>query len=97
MNKTILGDSLKILKNVASESIDLIVTDPPYGMSFQSNHRKEKHLKIENDDTLEWLDDFMLQAQRVLKKTHIFTVFVRGIILIYSNKQYRIILKSRIF
>ena len=73
MNKVIQGDSLNILKNGTSESIDLIITDPPYGMSFQSNHRKEKHLKIENDNTLEWLDDFVQQAYRVLKNnTHFY-------------------------
>lgn len=30
--------------------VDAVVTDPPYGMSFQSGHRKEKHLKIKNDE-----------------------------------------------
>jgi site-specific DNA-methyltransferase (adenine-specific) len=34
---------------------DSIVTDPPYGMSFVSNHRKEKHKFIENDDNEELL------------------------------------------
>jgi len=73
MNKVILGDSLKILKKGTDESIDLIITDPPYGMSFQSNHRKEKHLKIDNDNNLEWLDSFVEQAHRVLKKdTHFY-------------------------
>jgi site-specific DNA-methyltransferase (adenine-specific) len=32
------------------KSVDLIVTDPPYGMNFQSNYRKEKHRKIDGDD-----------------------------------------------
>ena len=73
MNKIIQGDCLEILKKGTSESVDLIITDPPYGMSFQSNHRKEKHLKIENDDTLVWLDDFIEQAHRVLKpNTHFY-------------------------
>lgn len=31
------------------DKVDLTLTDPPYGMSFQSNHRKEKHLKIAGD------------------------------------------------
>lgn len=29
--------------------VDLIVTDPPYGMDFQSNYRQVKHEKIAND------------------------------------------------
>lgn len=31
---------------------DLVLTDPPYGMSFQSNHRAVKHMKIHGDESL---------------------------------------------
>ena len=30
----------------------MVITDPPYGMCFQSNHRSKKHRKIANDDRL---------------------------------------------
>ena len=29
-NKIVLGDSLNILKNIDSNSIDLVITSPPY-------------------------------------------------------------------
>src|SRR5580698_7311662 len=32
---------------------DLIITDPPYGMDFQSNHRATKHMKIIGDKELD--------------------------------------------
>jgi len=32
------------------DGIGTVITDPPYGMSFQSGYRTEKHLKIANDD-----------------------------------------------
>ena len=35
------------------KDFDLVLTDPPYGMSFQSNHRKSKHKKIIGDDFLD--------------------------------------------
>lgn len=35
-----LGDCRDIEPVIKYQSL---VTDPPYGMSFQSNHRKEKH------------------------------------------------------
>jgi DNA modification methylase len=44
-----LGDCMEILPTL--ERVDAVITDPPYGMSFQSNYRKEKHLKIANDET----------------------------------------------
>src|ERR1019366_7113408 len=36
--------------------IQTVITDPPYGMSFQSNFRKEQHNKIANDTNTECLD-----------------------------------------
>lgn len=50
-----LGDSREILP--FCEKFDSVVSDHPFGMSFQSNHRKVEHKKIENDektDFLEW-------------------------------------------
>jgi len=52
------GDCLEVMKNLPDESVDLILTDPPYGMEFKSSHRKIKYDKIKNDNNLDWLDDF---------------------------------------
>jgi len=38
MNKIIQGDSVKVMKTFPPESIDLIVTDPPYGYSFMGKN-----------------------------------------------------------
>lgn len=35
------GDCLELMKNIPDGSVDLVLTDPPYGMSFKSNYRKE--------------------------------------------------------
>ncbi len=42
-----LGDCMEILPTLGK--VDAVVTDPPYGMNFQSNVRKIKHNKIVND------------------------------------------------
>jgi len=34
MNELHLGDCLKVLKTLPENSVDSIVTDPPYGLSF---------------------------------------------------------------
>ena len=36
MSKIINGDSLKVLKKLEDESVDLVCTDPPYGYSFMN-------------------------------------------------------------
>lgn len=38
MTNLILGDSHLILKTLAGDSIDAVVTDPPYGLSFMNKH-----------------------------------------------------------
>ena len=43
-----LGDCLEILPTLPK--VDAVITDPPYGMSFQSNHRADRHIRIANDD-----------------------------------------------
>lgn len=54
-----LADCLDVMPRLGP--IDAIVTDPPYGMAFRSNHRLVKHAPICNDDT----DELMIWACRV--------------------------------
>ena len=89
-------DCFKWLDTLQQKSVDLLLTDTPYGMSFQSGHRKEKHIKIENDNNLDWLSDWLLQIQKILKddahayifcSNHFVDVFVSEIkkVLPYKN------------
>ena len=45
------GDCLDVMKNITDESVDLIVTDPPYLMDYKSNRRvkMDKFDKIKKD------------------------------------------------
>jgi DNA modification methylase len=61
------GDSFDYIKSMKPASVDMICTDPPYGMDYQSGMRKEKHAKIANDDNLDWLPEFINQCYRVAK------------------------------
>ena len=65
MIKLMQGDCLERMKEIPDCSVDMILTDPPYGMEFQSNYRKERHDKIKNDSSLEWLDDFISESYRI--------------------------------
>lgn len=75
INKIHLGDCLEFMKQLPDKSIDLVLTDPPFGMKFQSGHREEKHKKIENDDNLDWLPDWCLQINRLLKNDGMAYIF----------------------
>lgn len=59
---------MNLLSRIPDNHIDLLLTDPPFGMSYQSNNRKEKHKKIENDENLDWLPSWMSEIRRVMKK-----------------------------
>lgn len=64
------GDCLEIMSSVGS--IDSVVTDPPYGMNFQSNYRDIKHSLIANDDSAD-----CLSAACAIDATHSKYIFCR--------------------
>jgi len=65
-----LGDCREILPTLPN--VDAVVTDPPYGMQFRSNHRTIKHDAIANDDDY----DSLWFATRILA-SHSIYVFCR--------------------
>lgn len=62
------GDCLERMKEITSGSVEMILTDPPYGMDFQSNRRvvQQKFAKIANDKSLDWVDSFIDECHRVM-------------------------------
>src|SRR3990167_3621207 len=69
INTVIQGDCLEVMKGIPDESIDLILTDPPYGINFKSA-RKTYKKHIENDKFEDWekiLPLMLKEFKRVLK------------------------------
>lgn len=56
--------------------VDLVVTDPPYGMKFISNYRKEKHKAIKDDDNLNWVSEWIKELNRVCKEDAHLYIFI---------------------
>ena len=75
------GDCLLLMKNIESDSIDLILTDPPYNIGLFM-HKRGTNIKVMRDNHFaysgwdamsfeEWsnvMADFMQECYRVLKK-----------------------------
>ena len=58
------------MQKLPDKSIDLIVTDPPYLMSYRGNRQDKEHKfnkVILNDDNEQIIIDYMKQCSRVLK------------------------------
>lgn len=73
LNQIICGDSLEIMKKLPDKCIDLVLTDPPYGMAYQSSRRTDKHEKIALDDNIDWFPSFANEIYRILKDdTHVY-------------------------
>jgi site-specific DNA-methyltransferase (adenine-specific) len=68
-----LGDCMDILPTLGK--VDAVVTDPPYGVSWQSHRRNIKHDIILNDQTLDWLDCVFISIYDVLKMDSICVSF----------------------
>ena len=74
-NKVILGDCYEILKTINDNSIDLILTDPPYNISRPSNFTKNSDNKKFNNISIDFgdwdqveidIESLMIEFKRVL-------------------------------
>lgn len=67
-------DCFDIIKKIEDDSIDLILTDPPYGIDLtpQRENSKFKNTKVINDNTLEWLDSYVEDIYRISKNVACF-------------------------
>ena len=64
------GDCLEIMGDIKDKSVDLIVTDPPYLMDYQSNRRKKEDRfdKIKNDKgNYMLIQDYLEECHRIMK------------------------------
>jgi site-specific DNA-methyltransferase (adenine-specific) len=79
-SQLLLGDCLEVLERLPDESIDCMVTDPPYGINYLSRSHSLPLTRILNDgmEAYSLLDKALAIASRKLKQNshlYIFTTF----------------------
>lgn len=70
-NSVITGDCVEIMQSLTSNSIDLILTDPPYLV----NYRDRANRTIRNDKDADWVEPAFAQMYRLLKNNSYCVVF----------------------
>ena len=65
------ADCIEGMRSIPDESINLVVTDPPYLMKYKTGRRKDKTHKfcteILNDDNPTLIEDYIGECYRILK------------------------------
>lgn len=65
-------DCIEGLKLIPDNSVDTVITDPPYGINYKSTWT-DNFETIQNDDNINWLSDLFKEIDRVTKKdSHIY-------------------------
>lgn len=87
-----VGDSLSLLDQLEDDSIDLVLTSPPFALQ-----RKKTYGNVEREDYVDWLLEFCKKIYRVLSPTGSFVLDLGGA---YQSKRpvrslynYRILIK----
>jgi site-specific DNA-methyltransferase (cytosine-N4-specific) len=68
-----LGDALDLLKSLSNESIDLVITSPPFALQ-----RQKEYGNVDQDEYVDWLLSFTIEVKRVLKGTGSFVLDLGG-------------------
>jgi len=73
------GNNIHTLQKMPDETVDLILTDPPYAINYKSNRRVKnpKFNHLENDNSNEWIPEFAQHSYRVLKNNRHLYCFCR--------------------
>lgn len=68
-----VGDSLEIMRVLPDDSIDLVVTSPPFALK-----RKKEYGNKDDGEYVEWFEDFGFEIYRILKPTGSFVLDIGG-------------------
>ena len=73
-------DCFTAIKEIEDNSIDLIVTDPPYGINFTKGYKSGSTELVHGDDgfsVMFFMDDILKEYKRILKPNSAIYIFTR--------------------
>ena len=70
-NRVVNTDALSLLKSIPDNTIDLVLTDPPYFIGFDGGKGWDNQWKSERD-YLDWCAEWSKECVRVLKPNRMF-------------------------
>jgi DNA modification methylase len=73
LGKAIVGDALRLLKQVPDNTIDLVMTSPPFALQ-----RKKEYGNKDQDEYVDWLLVFTKEVYRVIKDSGSFVIDLGG-------------------
>ena len=68
-----LGDALMLLRKIPSDSIDLVITSPPFALQ-----RQKEYGNVDQEEYVDWLLSFASEVMRVVKPTGSFVLDLGG-------------------
>lgn len=71
INTIMQGDCINVMREMPANSVDFILTDPPYLVNFRDRDGRT----IQNDVNADWLEPAMREAYRVLKQDRVAIMF----------------------
>lgn len=83
-NSIHLGDCIELMKTMKASSVDLIVTDPPFGIDFKANRANynriqssviKGYVEIKHTDYSKFTFDWIKEALRILKDSGSMYIF----------------------
>ena len=66
-NRIYCMDCLELFSQIPDGHVSMILTDPPYGISYQNNFTKRKHRVLKGDDGINY-ERFAKESYRILKE-----------------------------
>lgn len=71
--EAIVADSLKFMKGMPDDSVDLVITSPPFALQ-----RQKEYGNVPQDEYVDWLLLFTKEVKRIIKENGSFVIDVGG-------------------